>query len=300
MNSKGIVFQIQNFSVNDGEGIRTAIFFAGCPLHCQWCANPEGITPKPKVAFHQNLCIGCGRCTHVCPAQLPIDLNTHGARSRCLCCGACTGVCPTEAKILYGRVLTAEEIWEKLEGSLSVFRYSGGGVTLSGGEPTFQTEFFNDLTEFLYDHGLSLALETCGYYQIDQVIPGLKRMDLIFTDIKLMDECSHIRWTGMSNKRILENIMHYQELPARIVIRVPLIHGVNADPENIRRTARFVHQYVPKAQMELLPYHTLAFSKYQALGKSTPPAALSAPSKEELKVLENIIRAEGISLYCSR
>ena len=175
-----------------------------------------------------------------------------------------------------------------------MFRFSGGGVTLSGGEPTAQPDFFNQVCRLLYDTGIRLAMESSGAFDMPRVMEGLSRMDTIFTDIKCMDEERHIRYTGVSNHPILENIRAYAGLSARIVIRVPVIKGVNADEENIRETARFVRRHLPAARMELLPYHTLGKSKYQALSLTPHPDCFLTPDEEEMKRLRQLVLSEGV------
>lgn len=297
---RGHIVQMQNFSVNDGDGIRTTIFFAGCPLHCQWCANPEGITPHPKVAYRSKLCCGCGKCAEVCPQGIGINLNTPEARARCVACGKCAEVCPTEARFAYIREITVDQVAEALEHQLPFFRLSGGGVTLSGGEPTAQPAFFNALTSRLYDMGVSLDMETSSCCDFDAVRPGLERMDLIFADIKQMDDQKHRQFTGVSVYPILETIKRYRELSARVVVRVPTIVGVNADEENIRATAAFVHQNLPGAKMELLPYHRYGESKYEALSLPLPPRTFATPDDAQMKRLQEIIQEEGCSLISFR
>lgn len=297
---RGRIIQLQNFSVNDGDGIRTTIFFAGCPLRCQWCANPEGLTPAAKIAYYRKRCCGCGRCAAVCPQGVGIDLNTPQARARCTACGSCAKVCPTEARVSYVREVTVDQVAEALQSQLQIFRRSGGGVTLSGGEPTRQPAFFNALARRLYDMGIDLALETSGCYDFDAVRPGLECMELIFTDIKHMDDAKHRQFTGVSVQPILENIKRYRELPARVVIRVPVIQSVNTEDNNIRQTAAFVHEYLPRAKMELLPYHCYSDMKYEALGMALPPRIFQTPDPEQMAHLNELIRAEGVETVSFR
>lgn len=297
---RGRIIQMQNFSVNDGDGIRTTIFFAGCPLRCQWCANPEGLTPAAKMAYYPKRCCGCGRCAAVCPRGVGIDLNTPEARSRCVACGSCAKVCPTEARISYVREVTVEQVAEALQGQLQIFRRSGGGVTLSGGEPTRQPAFFNALARRLYDMGIDLALETSGFYDFETVRPGLERMELIFTDIKHMDDTKHRQFTGVSVQPILETIKRYRELRAQIVIRVPVIQSVNTEDNNIRETAAFIHRYLPQAKMELLPYHCYSDMKYEALGMALPSRTFQTPTPEQMAHMNALIRAEGVETISFR
>lgn len=290
----GYVMQEQPFSVNDGEGIRTTIFFAGCPMKCSWCSNPEGFSCRPLVGYYAQHCIGCGKCAEICPREIGIDLNELASRTRCTGCGKCTFVCPTSARRQLVSFVNAEEIVKAVEKYDMFYRNSGGGVTFSGGEATFQPQFLDALSKIFYDKGYSIDLETCGYFDFDTVKPALERMDLIFMDIKHLDDEIHRRYTGVSNKIILENAKKLADLQADIVIRVPVIGGVNNDENNIRMTASFVKENLPKARIELLPYHKLGQVKYQALGMDPPDSSFFTPDEESLERLRTIVRSEGV------
>ena len=289
---KGSIMQIQNFSVNDGNGIRTTIFLAGCPLHCQWCANPEGMTISTKIAYYQRHCTSCGRCEKHCPSSIGIDLNLH--RSQCTSCGACTTVCPTGARKFLVEQHTIQEILDAVKPQIPFFRQSKGGVTFSGGEATLQEDFFRELAVKLYDMGIDLALETCGYFDFDAVKDILSLMDLIFIDIKTMNSQIHKQYTGIGNEKILQNIVRMRELNAQIIVRIPVIGGVNADDENIQHTAAFVKEALPGASIELLPYHCYGEAKYEALGLPLPSAAFQTPDAQRMEQLEGFIQAAGV------
>lgn len=286
--------QTQPFSVNDGEGIRTIVFMAGCPLHCKWCANPEGLHQRNLVGFYHRNCIGCGECERVCPNGIGIDLNAE--REKCTGCGTCAKVCPKGARKQLVSYEDADEIIKQLKKHDIFYRTSGGGITFSGGEATAQPELLDALTAELYDLGYSLDLETCGYFDFDQVKGSLSRMDLIFMDLKHMDSDIHKKFTGVPNERILENMKRLGEIDAEVVIRIPVIEGVNATEENIRQSAEFVKKHLPKARMELLPYHKFGFGKYEALGYPLPSEDFSAPDAEKMRRLNEIIRKTGIVL----
>ncbi len=290
---QGYVMQLQPFSVNDGDGIRTTIFLAGCPLRCRWCSNPEGLAARPLVGWYRRRCTGCGLCTAACPERIGIDLTLE--RDRCRACGACADVCPSGARVRLVRLCTAEEILTQIRRHEIFYRYSGGGITFSGGEATAQPAFLDELTAQIYDMGLSMALESCGWFDFDRVRPSLERFDLIFMDLKLMDDEKHRRYTGVSNARILENVRRLAELPADVVIRIPVVGGVNDDEENVRRSAAYVHAHLPKARMELLPYHALGKVKYEAIGLAYPQDGSATPTEEKLRALEEIVRAEGVT-----
>lgn len=293
---KGYVMQLQPFSVNDGEGIRTTIFMAGCPLRCKWCSNPEGFDQKPKTAFYEKLCIGCGLCTTVCHVHNGINLNDPKQREKCDGCGKCADVCPKNAKKRMVVEKEVSEIVEEVKKHRLFYMQSGGGITFSGGETTMQREFLNELSETLYDMGFHLAMETCGYFDFDALKPVLQRMDLIFMDLKHMDSKKHAYFTGVGNEKILENIKRLKELPAEIVIRIPVIKGVNADVENIAASAEYVHTHLPQAKMELLPYHKFGFGKYEALEMETPDDTFAAPTEKEMEELRKIITDLGVCL----
>lgn len=292
MASRGRVMQLQPFSVNDGEGIRTTVFFAGCPLQCAWCANPEGCTQAFKTGWYARRCTGCGACAKVCPKGIGIDLNAQ--RDRCDACGACADACPQKARVRMVREMDAGEVLAQIQTHRLFYAYSGGGVTFSGGEACMQPDFLNVLTQEVYDLGYSMAIETCGCYDHDAVRPSLERMDTIFMDLKHMDSEIHRRWTGAGNGRILENMKRLAEFSAQIVIRIPCIGGVNADEGNIRESAAFVRGSLPKAKMELLPYHSFGKIKYEALGIPYEHPEFRRPSAEELERLCAIVREEGV------
>jgi len=233
MGEKGYIMQLQPFSVNDGDGIRTTIFLAGCPLRCRWCSNPEGFTAQEKIGWHHRKCIGCGACADVCPQGIGINMNTASEarrqaaadsqavptgtaagleRDRCIACGACTEACPVDARTKMVTLTDADDILRQIQKHRLFYSYSGGGVTFSGGEATTQTELLDYLSREIYDMGYSMDLETCGMFDWDKVSHILIRMDLIFMDLKMMDPEKHRRYTGVTNERILENISNLGRL----------------------------------------------------------------------------------------
>lgn len=226
----GYIMQMQNFSVNDGEGIRTIIFMAGCPLRCQWCANPEGQTLKNSM--------------------------THWVET--------------------------EEVLKEIRHQYLFYRYSGGGVTFSGGEATMQLDFLKEMVDILYDEGFNLAIETCGHFEFEEVEPVLKKMDLIFMDLKLMDSEKHKDFTGVDNTKILENIVRTANLGVPMVIRIPTIVGVNGNDENMKKTFAFIRDNKLDVGLEFLPYHRYGEGKYQSLGLDLPSEEFAIPTDEQI------------------
>lgn len=236
----GYIMQTQGFSVNDGEGIRTIVFLAGCPLRCAWCANPEGQT----------------------------------------CRNALT------------RYAEASEILEEVHRHETFYRYSGGGVTFSGGEATAQPVFLAEMVDRLYDEGYDLALETCGEFDFEALEPILRKMNLIFMDLKHIDSAAHERFTGVPNERILRNLTRTAALGVPLVIRIPTIGGVNADNDAMRGAFAFIRDHCPGASLELLPYHRYGEAKYDRLGLPHPTAAFTTPTQDELARWEQMAQGE--------
>lgn len=295
--------QIQPFSVNDGEGIRTNIFIAGCPLRCKWCSNPEGFIQKELIGWYRKQCIGCGACASVCPKGIGIDMGAaaedgSAGFDKCVSCGACADVCPEGARKYMVSLMDANDVIKEVQKHRLFYSYSGGGITFSGGEATSQPELLDYLSRELYDSGYSLDLESCGYFDFEKLRPSLERMDLIFMDLKHMDPEVHREYTGVSNELILENIAKLGTLSQApdVVIRIPVIGGVNNTEENIAASAAYVHDVLPAAKMELLPYHKLGVIKYEAIGMPFDQDGLYTPDKEEMKKLRGIAAAQGITI----
>jgi pyruvate formate lyase activating enzyme len=294
----GIIFNIQRFSLHDGPGIRTTVFLKGCTLRCFWCHNPEGMYPGLEVQFFPDRCIGDMDCARVCPNDAHQFRNGVHVYNRQVCqaCGECVEVCVAEALEQTGRELSADEVMTEILSDRAFYETSGGGVTLSGGDPLVQREFTRVLLERCQEQQIHTALETaanCPWEHLEELLPLI---DLVMMDLKLMDDERHRQVTRVSNRRILENARRLGEIGKPIIFRIPVIPGVNDDLENIKTTAAFIHgltemgrkngHYTKDAPtLELLPFHRLAEHKYHSLGQENPAAGLQPPSKERMEYL---------------
>lgn len=289
------IFEIKRFAVHDGDGIRTTVFFKGCPLKCVWCHNPEGIDFKPERAYYENKCINCGECIRVCPNNAhTIEKGVHiFNRKKCTGCGNCEEVCLGNALTLYGEEVTEDELLPKLLEDKEFYENSNGGVTLSGGECLMQSDFCAELLKKLKENGINTAVDTCGFVPqqaIDKVIPYT---DVFLYDMKAYDEDIHIKCTGYSNKLILENIKYIDSCNKAIEVRIPYVPDYNSD--QIEKIAVFLKDLNNLTKVRILPYHNYAGSKYTSLAKkNTLPTQL--PTDSEMEDARTILRKYGLKV----
>nr|UWI51158.1 glycyl-radical enzyme activating protein [Clostridioides difficile] len=296
MSKKGKVVKVQHFSVNDGDGIRTTIFLEGCKLKCKWCSNPDSWSNIVKLGVMKDKCISCNRCIDVCPQNISSLFDRKQINNKCNLCGKCAKTCLNDAICIMTEEMNVEEIVKEVEKDFIFFFESNGGVTFSGGEPTLQIEFLRELVDVFYNKGINMAIETCGYFEWDKVKDVFEKIDHIFVDIKSMDDNVHRVYTGVSNKGILENICRLSRLNKSMVIRVPIISGVNDSEENIRNTALFVKQNVLGGKMELLPYHKFGLDKYKALGLDDYMHEFDEICNSHMLKLKEIVELTGVKI----
>jgi len=295
--SAAVIFNIQRFSVHDGPGIRTTVFLKGCPLRCQWCANAESMNPSAELGIIRSLCNSCGRCAEVCPEQAITCDSSQSVgfeRDKCTACGECVNVCTTDALTIYGKQMTAEEVFGAVCRDRS-FYASGGGVTASGGEPLRQAGFVVSLFRRCREAGIGTCLDTSGYADPDTLMEVLGLTDYVLYDIKHMDTDVHRFFTGVPNDVILGNASIVAASAARMLCRVPLVAGVNDSAENMAETARFVKTLGDDMPIELLPYHRLGAAKYQTLDRPYPGESFASPSQEQIESARRIFEERGVS-----
>jgi pyruvate formate lyase activating enzyme len=299
--TQGLIFDIRKYSLHDGPGVRTTVFFKGCPLECRWCCNPESQSGRPELVWVGERCLGCDQCLSACE-QAALRTAPGGGkaidRERCDCCGVCARRCPGEALNLIGRRVTVEEVLAEVTRDALYFEASGGGLTLSGGEPLAQPEFAAELLR-RYKHeekGGHTAVETCGFVAwpvIERVAPDV---DLFLYDLKHLDPDEHRRLTGQDNRLVLDNARRLAAAGHGLVMRLPLIAGVNDRREQLEAAADFILSLPGVRRLDLLPYHRLGEPKYRRLGKAY--ALEGEPSLDGRQVARavEILAAKGLEV----
>ncbi|AOT69807.1 glycyl-radical enzyme activating protein [Geosporobacter ferrireducens] len=297
---KGFIFNVQHYCIHDGPGIRTNVFLKGCPLRCLWCQNPESQSTRKQLFFLSENCSTCGRCVSICPNQAVIIQGNKIKTNRLLCktCGQCVDVCSREARSIVGEYITAGEVFRKIEQDKIFYQGSGGGVTISGGEPFAQPEFTKSIIKLCRDAQIHTAIETSGYARWEVIQEILQYVDLVLYDIKHMKSSDHKQLTGVYNELILENAKKiHHDLKVPLIARVPIIPGYNDSLENIRETGEFVSSQLGKSvKVHLLPFHRLGESKNERLECRAGSFDSSPPSEVHMDKLKKIIETFGLNV----
>ncbi len=295
---KATIFNVQKYNIYDGPGVRTLVFFKGCPLRCKWCANPEGLEKKYQVMFKNNSCIDCGACVSVCPVgihSISKENNKHEVSRSidCLGCGKCVEVCNAKALKIVGEVRTISELLDIILEDRTFYEVSGGGVTLGGGEVLMQPEAAASLLQACKQEGINTAIETCGYAKLENILKVAEFTDLFLYDLKHMNSDRHFELTGVRNEQILGNLKELLQKRYNVKIRMPMLKGINDSEKEIQQVIEFLTPYRDCKNfkgIDLLPYHKLGVNKYNQLGKEYPIEGDPSLSGEELDRIEGWIK----------
>ncbi len=300
--SSTFVSNIQNYSIHDGPGIRTVVFLKGCPLRCRWCANPENLTPGAVLGFLCRLCQNCGRCFRTCRhgAIVPGEGVYRIDREKCVSCMECADACFAGALTVYGKEMTDEETFRKVSRDKIFYDESGGGVTVSGGEPLLHPEFVSDLFARCREAGIGTCVETCGCVPWENIERVRENTDQFLFDLKFADSEKHREYTGAGNERILENARALAVAGAALTFRRPLIPGVNDGAEETERTAAFIRSLGRDAALELMPYHRMGATKYDALRMEYVMGDLAPLSPADAEKTAEVYRQLGVDCLVSK
>ncbi len=294
-NNSALIFNIQNYSLHDGPGIRTTVFFKACPLSCKWCHNPESLSKEIQMVRNDSNCMLCGACVVVCPTEA-LEMTDEGVqfdRDKCITCGKCEKVCSYDAIKIAGKEYSVDEVMKKILKDKVFYEESGGGVTFSGGEPLMQAEVLAEIAKECKKQGIHTTLDTSGFASWEALEKVIENIDLILYDLKIIDEEKHIEYVGASNKRIIENLGKLKDKDVDIFLRMPIIKGVNDSPEEAMEVLNLIEGNKNIKQINLLEYHKMGMEKYPRLGKKYELTGDEKPDKADIERLHNIYSEAG-------
>jgi pyruvate formate lyase activating enzyme len=292
---KGIIFDVQRYSIHDGPGIRTVVFLKGCPLRCAWCDNPEGQNPNIELLYYEHRCTWCLSCIRSCPidAIKVVEGRLYIDREKCIVCDKCVEVCPNDALKLCGQIVSVREVLNIIKRDLKFYYDSDGGVTLSGGEPLYQPRFTLELLKACKKAYIHTAIETSGYAPQEVIRSVIPYVDLFLYDIKHIDSVIHKKFTGVPNELILRNLKLIDEYNKKIIITIPLIPSVNASEDIIKLIGKFISMLKNVIEIHLHPYHKLGVPKYKLLGRDYSLENVTYPSREEISYFKKLLEEYG-------
>lgn len=295
--TSGTIFNIQKYSIHDGPGIRTTVFFKGCPLKCWWCHNPESQNTNHEIMFFEERCTVCGKCIKKCP-QNAIKINNNFPeidKFKCTLCEKCVDFCPNNAREHVGRNITSNELIKEIVKDEVFYEQSGGGVTFSGGEPLMQVDFLDDILKRCKDRGIHTAVDTSGYAPWKSFERIASKVDLFLYDIKIMDNEKHKKYIGAENDIILKNIENLSNMGCNIYLRMPIIKEINDDNYHIEKTIKLL-SIINVEQVNLLPYHKIGMDKYRRLKMNYKLSGMEKPSDERMEEISQKFKKAGIKI----
>ena len=304
--NKAIIFDLTRYMIEDGPGIRTNIFFKGCPLRCKWCSNPFGLSPKPQIAYNQRKCVQCGSCVEVCPekACTLVQERIVTDRHRCTACGKCEKACLFGARILVGKSYSPIEILTEILRDMMFYRRNSGGVTLSGGEPLMQWEAAEEILRLCKERMIDRAIETCAFASWEQLKRVITLCNHVFVDLKHIDSNQHHRLTGVHNELIIDNIRGISKFSVdhdgcSMILRLPVIPGLNNDENTMVKTGCFISGLHRGIKVNLLPYHKLGYNKYEMIDQTYQIPHLESGEKVALYRFKDIIESHAPNCSCT-